>query len=57
MSYTVEILFKDGMIVNRASNKRPYVTDDRLHITNSVDDYTVIPIVEIKMYTVKVEKE
>jgi hypothetical protein len=57
MKYSVEILFNDGLICQRKATKKPYVTDNRIHIENGVDEYTVIPMSGIKMYTVGVEQK
>lgn len=57
MKYSVEILFNDGLICQRKATKKPYVTDNRIHIENGTDEYTVIPMSGIKMYTVGVEQK
>jgi hypothetical protein len=57
MRYTVTVNFNDGHSINRNAMKRPYVTDNRLHIEHAFDEYTVIPMTQIRMYTVQVEQK
>lgn len=55
----VEVTFTDGVIyhLKASGNRRPHVTDGRLHIEISPDEYTVIPVSMIKMYTVTTESK
>ena len=55
----VAVTFTDGMTCQfkASGNIRPHLTDGRFHIEISPDEYTVIPVSMIKMYTVTTESK
>jgi hypothetical protein len=55
MKYSVNVIMIDGASFIKYANKRPHVTDNRLHIDISTDEYTVIPMSLIRMYSVTTE--
>ena len=58
MKYSIYIQFTDGESTKRTASKKPYVTDNRLHIEDaSSDQYTVIAMPAIRLYVVEVVKD
>jgi hypothetical protein len=57
MKYTVNVNLTDGHSIIKYATKKPYVTDSRLHIENALDEYTVIPMSQIRMYAVQLEQK
>jgi hypothetical protein len=58
MKYTIYIEFVNGDAMKRTASKKPYVTDNRLHIEDaSSDEYAVFAMPEVRMYVVKTMKE
>jgi translation elongation factor P/translation initiation factor 5A len=55
MRYHIIVTLVDDKTYDQYAIKRPHVTDNRLHIDSSTEEYTVIPMSLIKMYTVSGE--
>lgn len=52
IQYFVKVTLTDDKTYSKTAIKRPHVTDNRLHIDASTEEYTVIPMSIIKMYSV-----
>ena len=58
MKYSIYVEFVNGHSVSRTASKRPYVTDNRLHIEDATsDEYAVIAMPEVRMYIVRTMKD